>query len=447
MASGYFGTDGIRGAVNGPVIRPEVMLRLGQAIGSELRSTTSAPRVVIGQDTRASCAMIEAALVSGLVSSGVNVISLGCVPTPATALLTRSLRADLGIMITASHNPVSDNGVKLFASDGFKVDDALQARLEGHLASSAAIPAADAKAYGRPSAFPSARERYIEAARAAFPRSLTLSGLKVAVDAANGAAFETAPTLLWELGAQVSVIGGSPDGTNINAECGATHPQALAEHVRASGADVGLAFDGDADRLIVVDENGKVVDGDQILAAIALDMQERESLKGGGLVSTIMSNLGLERLMQSRGLTLERTAVGDRHVVSAMRSGGFNVGGEQSGHVVLTDHVTTGDGLVAGLQILAVMQRHSRPASLALNQFVPVPQTLVNVRYKTADPLAVPEIADAIRETETALGTDGKLVIRKSGTEPLVRVMVEATDPAVASGKANDLASLIEAVG
>ncbi len=426
MGRKFFGTDGIRGLTNSAPMTAETALKVGQAAGTHFLRGDHRHRVVIGKDTRLSGYMMESALVAGFCSVGMDVVLLGPMPTPAVAMLTRSMRADLGVMISASHNPFHDNGIKLFGPDGFKLSDedelAIEARLE------AEPEYAAPEMIGRAKRIEDARGRYVHFAKSTFPEKLRLDGLKIVVDCANGAAYHVAPDALWELGAEVISLGVNPNGLNINAACGSTHPQTLQERVVAEGADLGLALDGDADRLIVVDETGKVIDGDQLMALIALDQQRQGLLRGGAVVATVMSNLGLERKLESEGLKLERTKVGDRYVLEAMREKGCNVGGEQSGHIILTDHATTGDGLVAGLQILAALVAHGKPASELLRQFDPVPQLLKNVRFSGGAPLDRDDVKACIAGAEQELNGKGRLVIRKSGTEPLIRVMAEGDD-------------------
>lgn len=446
-----FGTDGIRGRSNSGPVTPEVMLRLGLAAGKVTRDRMAGRAiqpltVVIGHDTRLSGGMIQHALCAGLTSAGARVHLAGTVPTPAIGLLITSLRADLGIMITASHNPFEDNGVKLFGPDGYKFDAALErevmALMEGDISQARVAPGS----IGTATPLADGIGRYIEAAKRSLPRGASLGGLRIIVDCANGAAHRTAPVILAELGAEVEAIGINPDGININLGCGSTHPEALAARVRERGADIGIALDGDADRLILVDETGRIADGDQILARIGMEMHEARSLAGETVVATIMSNLGLELFLKSKGIRLERTKVGDHHVVARMKAGGFNLGGEQSGHVILRDHSTSGDGLVAGLQVLAAMIRGGRSASECLGNFTPLPQHMVNVRLGYAsDPMEAPKVVAAIRDTEAELGTRGRLVIRKSGTEPLVRVMVEAEEASLARSAAENLAAIVRA--
>src|SRR5215213_3433123 len=443
MARRYFGTDGIRGRANG-VITPELALRIGQATGTAFRRGDHRHRVVIGKDTRLSGYMIETALVAGFTSVGMDVFQLGPMPTPAVAMLTRSMRADLGVMISASHNPFADNGIKLFGPDGYKLSDeverAIEKRMEGgpKLAKSAEI--------GRARRIDDARGRYVQFVKDTFPEHLRLDGLKVVVDCANGAAYHVAPEALWELGAEVIPLGVSPNGLNINDGCGSTHPQILQETVVASGADIGLALDGDADRLIVVDEKGRMVDGDQLMALIALGLQSRGELRGDAIVATVMSNLGLERKLGEAGLKLLRTKVGDRYVLEAMRERGCNVGGEQSGHIILADHSTTGDGLVAGLQVLAALVEAKRPASELLRQFEPLPQLLKNVRFNGGnEPLDSDSVRTRIAAAEAELEGRGRLVIRKSGTEPLIRVMAEGDDRALVERLVDDICEAVQA--
>ena len=426
-----FGTDGVRGTANAEPMTPETALRLGQAAGRHFRRDASgAHRVVIGKDTRLSGYMLETALTAGLTSTGMNVLLLGPVPTPAVGFLTRSMRADLGIMISASHNPAHDNGIKFFGPDGWKLSDEDEARIEELTASKVALcrPAN----IGRAKRIEEAGGRYAEYVKTTFPRGGGLGGLKVVVDAANGAAYRVAPDVLWELGAEVVAIGTAPNGHNINAECGSTHPQAAGMMVRESGADVGICLDGDADRLILLDETGAVADGDQIMALLATRLRAEGRLPKDTLVATVMSNLGLERHLAGQGIALMRTAVGDRHVVDAMRRGGFALGGEQSGHIVMTDHATTGDGLMAALQFLAEMVRSGSAASTLLRQFESVPQKLVNVTYaRGAAPLDAEQVRAAIADGEARLAGTGRVLIRASGTEPKIRVMAEAEDPAL----------------
>ncbi|MCV3270359.1 phosphoglucosamine mutase [Roseobacter sinensis] len=426
-----FGTDGVRGTANSHPMTAEMALRIGAAVGRYFsRDGSSVHRVVIGKDTRLSGYMFENALTAGLTSTGMNVLLLGPVPTPAVGLLTRSMRADLGVMISASHNPAVDNGIKFFGPDGYKLSDQVEGEIEALIA--AGVPPIEAKSIGRAKRIDDGRFRYIERVKSSFPRQQSLDGLKVVVDCANGAAYRVAPEALWELGATVIPVGVAPNGHNINDGCGSTHPRMAAETVVAHGADVGICLDGDADRVILLDENGQVGDGDQFMALMAARWASEGRLANKALVATVMSNLGLEHFLKDRGLRLERTAVGDRYVVERMREGGFNLGGEQSGHIVMSDYATTGDGLMAGLQFLAEMMRSGQPASTLLRNFEPVPQLLKNVRFSAGQtPLEVENVKAAIAQAEAELAGRGRLLIRKSGTEPLVRVMAEHEDAAL----------------
>ena len=427
MGRKFFGTDGIRGRTNVAPLTAEVALRVGQAAGTHFLRGDHRHRVVIGKDTRLSGYMMESAMVAGFTSVGMDVVLLGPMPTPAVAMLTRSMRADLGVMISASHNKYQDNGIKLFGPDGYKLSDDDERAIEALLVGEPRL--VEAEKIGRARRIDDAKGRYVHFAKSTFPERLRLDGLKVVVDCANGAAYQVAPEALWELGAEVIPLGVSPDGTNINDGCGSTAPDALSGAVVASGAHIGLALDGDADRLIVVDEQGTLVDGDQLMALIALHARDAGELRGDGVVATVMSNLGLERKLEQEGLKLHRTQVGDRYVLEAMRRLGCNVGGEQSGHIILTDHATTGDGLVAGLQILAALVERGIPASQLLRQFDPVPQLLKNVRFAGGKPLEAASVKAAIADAEAQLDGKGRLLIRKSGTEPLIRVMAEGDDP------------------
>ncbi len=428
MGRKFFGTDGIRGLTNSKVMSAEMAMKVGMAAGAHFVRGDHRHRVVVGKDTRLSGYMLEDALVAGFTSVGMDVVQIGPMPTPAVAMLTRSMRADLGVMISASHNPYFDNGIKLFGPDGYKLSDADEHAIEALIEGTAVLAAPDK--IGRARRVEDARGRYIHFAKSCFPEELRLDGLKIVVDCAHGAAYNVAPSALWELGADIIPIGVTPNGTNINDKCGSTHPQLLQETVVASGADIGIALDGDADRLIIVDEHGRVVDGDQIMALIGASWARNGTLKGGGVVATVMSNLGLERFLQGQGLTLERTAVGDRYVLERMRSGGFNVGGEQSGHMILSDYGTTGDGLVAALQVLAELVRTGKAASEVLHQFEPVPQLLKNVRFSGGKPLEAESVKRIIADAEAELNGSGRLVIRPSGTEPVIRVMAEGDDAA-----------------
>ena len=426
-----FGTDGVRGTANVHPMTAEMALRIGAAVGRYFRrDATGVHRVVIGKDTRLSGYMFENALMAGLTSTGMNVLLMGPVPTPAVGLMTRSMRADLGVMISASHNPAEDNGIKFFGPDGYKLSDTAELELEALIESG--VELAQTANIGRAKRIDDARFRYGERVKSSLPRDIRFDGLKVVIDCANGAAYRAAPEILWELGAEVVPIGVSPDGVNINDGCGSTYPQAAAEGVIAHGAHVGICLDGDADRVILIDETGAVADGDQLMGLLASRWAESDQLAGGALVSTVMSNLGLERFLHDRDIGLERTAVGDRYVVERMRSGGFNLGGEQSGHIVMSDHATTGDGLMAGLHFLAEMVRTEQPASQLAQQFQPVPQLLKNVRFTAGQtPLELDAVQQAIHSAEQALDGQGRLLIRKSGTEPLIRVMAECEDEAL----------------
>jgi phosphoglucosamine mutase len=424
----------------------EVAQRLGQAAGLRFRRGAHRHRVVLGKDTRLSGYMIECALVSGFLSSGVDVTLVGPLPTPAIAMLTRSLRADLGVMISASHNPFEDNGIKLFGPDGFKLSDEAEAEIESLMNSDLTGRLAAPDAIGRASRLNDAAGRYIENAKSSFSRGRRLDGLRIVIDCANGAAYRVAPTALWELGAEVVQLGCQPDGLNINRNCGSTSPATLSAAVLEHRADLGIALDGDADRLVIADEQGKLVDGDQILALIAQSWRQSGRLAGGGIVATVMSNMGLERLLVGQGLSLERTAVGDRYVVERMREVGMNLGGEQSGHMVLSDFATTGDGLLAALQVLSVIVERGQPASEVCRMFEPFPQKLRNERFRGVSPLLDPGVIEARRWAEDLLGSSGRLLLRESGTEPLVRVMAEAEDEALVDLVVDGLCSAIRRV-
>ncbi|MCA3281779.1 MAG: phosphoglucosamine mutase [Roseomonas sp.] len=440
-----FGTDGIRGKANAAPMDAATALRLGQAAGSYFNRGNHRHRVVIGKDTRLSGYMLEPALTAGFIGAGMDVVLVGPLPTPAIALLTRSLRADLGVMISASHNPYEDNGIKLFGPDGLKLTDDQEAEIEALMAGDLAASLVPPARLGRASRLEDAPGRYIEAAKASFPRGQTLDGLRIVVDCAHGAGYRVAPTVLWELGAEVIPIGVAPDGFNINKAVGSTAPAALAIMVRERQAHLGIALDGDADRLVLVDEAGQVIDGDQILALIARSWHAQGRLTGGAVVATVMSNMGLERFLAARGLGLLRTAVGDRYVGEKMREAGCNLGGEQSGHVIMPEFGTTGDGLIAALQVLSVLVEEKRPASEVLRCFAPLPQRLVNVRYAGASPLGKPVVAQAIAAEEAALGARGRVLIRPSGTEPVIRVMAEAEEETLVEGVVGRLADLIKA--
>ncbi len=423
----YFGTDGIRGRANG-TITPELALKVGQAAGLVFRNGEHRHRVLIGKDTRLSGYMIETALVAGFTSVGMDVLLTGPMPTPAVAMLTRSMRADLGVMISASHNPYDDNGIKLFGPDGYKLSDEIEKQIETLIDSDVSKQLAKSPALGRAKRIDGVQDRYIEFAKRTLARNLSLDGMRIAVDCANGAGYSVAPAALWELGAEVVAIGVEPDGFNINNECGSTAPDALSRKVREVRADIGIALDGDADRVVIIDELGHIVDGDQLLAVIAAAWQQDGQLAKSGVVATVMSNLGLERYLDTLGLKLARTAVGDRYVLEHMREHGYNLGGEASGHIILSDYATAGDGLVAALQVLAVVKKMGRPVSEVCHRFQPLPQVLRNVRYKTGKPLEDAKVRLAIKNAEQRLIGQGRLVIRPSGTEPVIRVMGEGDD-------------------
>lgn len=443
MTRRYFGTDGIRGKSNIYPMTPDLAMRVGIAVGTIFRRGTHRHRVVIGKDTRLSGYMLENAMVAGFTAAGVDAFVLGPIPTPAVAMLTRSLRADIGVMISASHNPYEDNGIKLFGPDGYKLNDELEAQIEELLEQDIQAQLAKPDDIGRAKRIDGVHDRYIEHAKRTLPRDVTLKGLRVAIDCANGAAYKVAPAALWELGADVVTIGNEPNGTNINLDCGSTHPSALQKKVHEVRADIGIALDGDADRVIIVDETGTIIDGDQLMAVIAESWANDQILKGNGIVATVMSNLGLERFLEDKGLSLARTKVGDRYVVEHMRQHNFNVGGEQSGHLVLSDFGTTGDGLVAALQILACVKRTGKTVSEICHRFEPVPQLLRNVRISGGKPLENSEVRQAIADAESELSRSGRLVIRPSGTEPLIRVMAEGDDRSQIERIVNDLVGII----
>ena len=441
----YFGTDGIRGQANSHPMTAEVALRVGLAAGKLFMSQDERRHmVVIGKDTRLSGYMVEPALVAGFASVGMDVRLLGPMPTPGVAMMTRSLRADLGVMISASHNAYVDNGIKLFGPDGYKLSDARELEIEALMDQGLADGLAAPTMLGRVARVDDSQARYVEIAKATFPRRLSLAGLRVVIDCANGAAYKVAPVVLYELGAEVIKIGVDPDGTNINEECGSTHPEAMARAVKEYRADLGIALDGDADRLLICDEKGHVVDGDQIMAIIADAWSRSNQLTGGGVVATVMSNLGLERFLAARDLKLERTKVGDRYVMARMREGGFNLGGEQSGHMIMSDYSTTGDGLLAALQVLAVLKDSGQPMSLLARQFVPVPQLLENVRFAGGKPLETEQVKDVIAQAEHRLNGTGRIVVRASGTEPLIRVMAEGDDEKLVSQVVKDIVGAVK---
>ncbi|KXV18650.1 phosphoglucosamine mutase [Gluconobacter oxydans] len=442
-----FGTDGIRGTANTAPMTVEIAQRLGQAAGLYfMRSQNRRHSVVLGKDTRLSGYMLECALVAGFLSAGMDVILVGPLPTPAIAMLTRSLRADLGVMVSASHNPFTDNGIKLFGPDGFKLSDEVEGEIEDLMLQDLSARLASPAQIGRASRLTDAAGRYIENAKASFPRGLRLDGLKIVIDCANGSAYRVAPTALWELGAEVIKIGCSPDGLNINDGVGSTHPETLCAAVREHGADFGIALDGDADRVLIADENGNLVDGDQIIGLIAAFWKQYDRLRGNTVVTTVMSNMGLEKALAENGLELQRTAVGDRYVVERMREIGANLGGEQSGHMVLSDYATTGDGLIAALQVLAVSVETKRPASEICRFFTPYPQLLKNVRYSGTSPMSSPDLAAAKAWADERLAGSGRLVLRASGTEPLIRVMAEAQDEALVHEVVDHVCDVIRAI-
>ena len=447
MTRKLFGTDGIRGKANTWPMTADLALKLGMAAGRHFTRGNHRHVVVIGKDTRLSGYLLEPALTAGFISGGMDVVLLGPLPTPAVAMLTRSLRADLGVVISASHNPYEDNGIKLFGPDGYKLSDEDEAAIEDAMEKDLDHARVASDHLGRARRLDDANGRYIEYAKNTFPKGRRLDGLKIVVDCANGAAYKVAPTVLWELGAEVIPVGVSPDGKNINKECGSQHPRTLQEQVIAHGADLGIALDGDADRVVLCDETGKMIDGDQVMALIGGEAAKAGLLKGGGVVATVMSNMGLELYLKGLGLSLERTAVGDRSVLERMRQGGFNVGGEQSGHIILSDYSTTGDGLVAGLQVLAALVQAGRPASQVLNLFAPLPQILKNVRVPAALNNTVLDdatVKSAIAAGEKTLQEGGRVLIRKSGTEPLIRVMAEGDDPTKVAAVVDAIVAAIE---
>ena len=444
MTQDLFGTDGVRGAANSWPMDSETVLKVGMAAGGLFTRGQHRHRVVIGKDTRLSGYMVEQALSAGFLSVGLDVFFLGPLPTPAVAMLTRSLRADLGVMISASHNPFADNGIKLFGPDGYKLSDEQEGEIARRVQQG--VPAALAKPehLGRAKRIDDAQARYIEFAKRTFPKELRLEGLRVVVDCANGAAYKVAPEALWELGAEVIVIADQPNGFNINEKCGSTHPQGVCDKVREMRADIGIALDGDADRCIIVDEKGRIVDGDQVMALVATTWAREGKLRGDGVVATVMSNLGLERFLEGRKLKLHRTKVGDRYVVEHMRSHGCNLGGEPSGHIVISDFATTGDGLVAALQVLAAAKASGKPVSQVCNLFAPLPQLLRNVRFGDGEPLDDPKVREVIAATERRLGHHGRLVIRRSGTEPLIRVMAQGDDELLVQAAVDEICSVLE---
>ena len=444
MARKLFGTDGIRGTANIDPMTAEVALKVGMAVGQIFTRGDHRHTVVIGKDTRLSGYMLEPALAAGFIGMGMDVIMVGPMPTPAVAMLTRSLRADLGVMISASHNAFEDNGIKLFGPDGYKLSDTTEVQIEALVAEGSTSELAAAANLGRARRLEDAEGRYIEFAKNTFPKGLRLDGLEIVIDCANGAAYKAAPAALWELGADVVRLGVSPDGFNINKDCGSTNTDLMRETVVMQGADLGIALDGDADRVIIADEHGNIVDGDQIMALVAKSWRHSTRLLGGGIVSTVMSNLGLEKYLESIGLSLVRTQVGDRYVVEYMRQNGFNIGGEQSGHIVLSDYNTTGDGLVAALEVLAVLVQSGKKASEICRLFDPFPQLLRNVRFTGATPLNAKPVKEAVEDGEARLGDTGRLLIRASGTEPLIRVMAEGEDEHLIAEIVDDICVAVE---
>jgi phosphoglucosamine mutase len=441
----YFGTDGIRGQANRYPMTAEVALRVGMAAGKIFMSKDDRRHlVVIGKDTRLSGYMIEPALVAGFASVGMDVRLFGPLPTPGVAMMTRSLRADLGVMISASHNHFADNGIKLFGPDGYKLSDERELEIEALMDQGLEEGLASPTTLGRVQRIDDCQARYVEIAKGAFPRRLSLAGLRIVIDCANGASYKVAPEALYELGAEIIPIGVTPNGFNINEECGSTQPAAMQKAVKEYRADIGIALDGDADRLVICDEKGQVVDGDQIMALIADNWAKRDRLTGGGVVATVMSNLGLERFVKGLGLKLERTQVGDRYVMARMREGGFNLGGEQSGHIILRDFATTGDGLMAALQVLAVLKESDRPMSALARQFEPVPQKLENVRFASGKPLESDQVKASIAEAEQRLNGSGRLVVRASGTEPLIRIMAEGDDEKLVNQVVREIAGAVK---
>ena len=444
MARKIFGTDGIRGSANSDPMTAEIALRIGMAAGRIFTRGAHRHSVVIGKDTRLSGYMLEPALAAGFIAMGMDVIFAGPMPTPAVAVLTRSLRADLGVMISASHNPFHDNGIKLFGPDGYKLSDDTEEQIESMIEADMQPDLAGSKDLGRAKRLDDSEGRYIEFVKNTFPKGLRLDGVKIVVDCANGAAYKVAPAALWELGADVVTYGVEPDGFNINQYCGSTDTRTMCRMVREHGADIGIAFDGDADRVLVADETGKLLDGDQLMATVAEAWHTAGRLQGGGIVATVMSNLGLEHYIHGLGLTMERTQVGDRYVVEHMRANGFNVGGEQSGHIVLSDYTTTGDGLIAALEVLSAMVQSDRKLSEVGRRFEPLPQILENVRFTGTPPLDNATVIKAVKSAEDRLGNTGRILIRKSGTEPLIRVMAEGEDAALVQGVVSEIVLAIE---
>jgi phosphoglucosamine mutase len=444
MSRKYFGTDGIRGRANSGTMTPAVAMRAGMAAGRIFTRGEHRHRVVIGKDTRLSGYMIESALVAGFTSVGMDVFLFGPLPTPAVAMLTRSLRADMGVMITASHNQYQDNGIKFFGPDGRKLSDEHEAAIEALMDGGLEAGLATSPKLGRAKRIDDSQARYIEFAKRTFPTDLTLEGLRIVIDCANGAAYKVAPEVLWELGAEIIPIGVTPNGVNINSECGSTSTEAMTAKVREMRANFGIALDGDADRVVMADEHGRIIDGDQVLALLGKSWSSRGRLKGGGVVGTVMSNAGLERYLKTLNLTLGRAQVGDRYVIEQMQKGGFNIGGEQSGHIILSDFSPTGDGLIAALQVLAVLAAEGKPASQAAHLFEPMPQVLESVRFAKGSPLTHARVTESIRDGEARLNGSGRLLVRKSGTEPVIRVMAEGDDETLVRAVVSDVVSAIQ---
>ncbi|MBS0469732.1 MAG: phosphoglucosamine mutase [Proteobacteria bacterium] len=444
MSRKYFGTDGIRGRANSAALTPVIAMRAGMAAGRIFTRGEHRHRVVIGKDTRLSGYMIESALVAGFTSVGMDVFQFGPLPTPAVAMLTRTLRADMGVMITASHNQYQDNGIKFFGPDGRKLSDEHEAAIEALMDNGLEHGLATSPKLGRAKRIDDAQARYIEFVKRTFPADLTLEGMRIVIDCANGAAYKVAPAILWELGAEIVTMGVAPDGFNINSDCGSTVPEMMADKVREVRADFGIALDGDADRVVMSDERGRIIDGDQVLALLGDSWQKRGRLKGGGVVGTVMSNAGLERYLKGLDLKLARAAVGDRYVIEQMQKGGFNIGGEQSGHVVLSDFSPTGDGMIAALQVLAVLATQGKPASEAAHRFEPLPQVLESVRFQKGSPLTHARVTESIKAGEARLNGSGRLLVRKSGTEPVIRVMAEGDDEALVRQVVGDVVSAIQ---
>jgi len=444
MERKLFGTDGVRGLANAFPMTPEIAIKIGMAAGRIFTRGEHRHRVVIGKDTRLSGYMLESALVAGFTSVGMDVFQFGPLPTPAVAMLTRSLRADLGVMISASHNAYQDNGIKLFGPDGQKLSDEREKEIESLMATGLEEGLVESALIGRAKRIDDSQARYIEFAKRTFPRNLRLEGLRIVIDCANGAAYKVAPAALWELGAEIVSLAVEPNGFNINLECGSTAPEAMCQKVREVRADFGIALDGDADRVVMADENGRILDGDQLLALIARSWSKNNQLRGGGVVGTVMSNVGLDRYLKSLNLKLARAAVGDRYVIEEMKKGGFNVGGEQSGHIILSDFATTGDGLISALQVLAVIAQEGKPASEVAHLFEPLPQVLKNVRFRKGSPLDDARVAARIKDCEARLNGSGRILVRKSGTEPVIRVMAEGDDEKVIRAVVNDIARAIE---